>query len=161
YSGGENEYHGVGGPVSVLELPSPTPISQAFMQSCIDQGFQGPEDVNAARQEDAVGYCQSTTTKSLARASTAVAYIHPIMNRPNFTLKTDALVTRVLFEGDRAVGVEYLEGGVLCQATASCEVVTSCGGFNMPKLLLLSGVGPAEHLKSLDIPVVVDLPGVG
>jgi choline dehydrogenase len=161
YSGGENEYHGAGGPLSVLELPSPTPASQAFMQSAIEHGFKGPEDVNGAHQENAVGYCQSTTTPSLARASTAVAYIHPIMERPNFTLKTDVLVTRVLFEGDRAVGVEYVEGGTVRQATASCEVITSCGGFNMPKLLMLSGVGPAEHLKSLDIPVVADLPGVG
>jgi choline dehydrogenase len=108
YSGGENEYHGAGGPLSVIDLPAPTPVSQAFMQSCIDQGFKGPADVNGEQQENAVGYCQSTTTPDLARASTAVAYIHPIMGRKNFTLNTNALVTRVLFEGKRAVGVEYI-----------------------------------------------------
>jgi choline dehydrogenase len=161
YSGGENEYHGVGGPVSVLELPNPTPISQAFLQAAVDHGFNGPADVNGAQQENSVGFCQSTTTPDLARASTAVAYIHPIMDRSNFTLKTDVLSTRVLFEGTKAVGVEYLENGNPVQARANAEVIVSCGGFNTPKLLQLSGVGPADHLKSHDIPVVADVPGVG
>jgi choline dehydrogenase len=161
YSEGENEYHGADGPVSVIELPSPTPISQTFMQTAIDHGFMGPADLNAAQQENAVGYCQSTTTHDLARASTAVAYIHPIMDRRNFTLKTSVQVTRVLFEGNRAVGVEYLDEGVARQARASSEVIISCGGFNTPKLLMLSGIGPADHLKSHGISVVADLPGVG
>jgi choline dehydrogenase len=161
YSGGENEYHGAGGPVSVIELPSPTPISQAFMQSAINQGFKGPVDLNGAQQENSVGYCQSTTTPDLARASTAVAYIHPIINRPNFTLKTSAQVTRVLFDGNWAVGVEYLDEGVVRQARASSEVIVSCGGFNTPKLLMLSGIGPADHLQSHGITVVADVPAVG
>ena len=161
YSGGENEFHGAGGPLSVIDLPAPTPASQAFMQSAIDYGFKGPVDLNGAQQENAVGYCQSTTTRDLARASTAVAYIHPIMSRPNFTLKTNMHVTRVLFEGTQAVGVEYLEGGNLRQVRASSEVIASTGGFNMPKLLMQSGIGPADHLRSYGIPVVVDLPGVG
>lgn len=163
YSGGENEYHGAGGPVSVIELPSPTPISQAFMQNAIDQGFKGPTDVNGAQQENAVGYCQSTTTLDLARASTAVAYIHPTMDRPNFRLNVSVQeqVTRVLFEGNRAVGVEYLDDGTVRQARASSEVIISCGAFNTPKLLMLSGIGPADHLQSHGIPVMADLPGVG
>jgi choline dehydrogenase len=144
YSGGENEFHSAGGPLSVIDLPAPTPVSQAFMQSAIDYGFKGPVDLNGAQQENAVGYCQSTTTRDLARASTAVAYIHPIMSRPNFTLKTNMHVTRVLFEGTQAVGVEYLEGGNLRQARASSEVIASTGGFNMPKLLMQSGIGPDE-----------------
>jgi choline dehydrogenase len=161
YSAGENEYHGVGGPLEVLELPSPTPISQAFLQSAVHHGFKGPQDVNGAQQEDAVGFCQSTTTDELARASTPIAYLDPIADRTNFTLKTKVLVTRVLFDGTRAIGVEYLEDGKLCQARASAEVITSVGGFNQPKLLQLSGVGPAKHLEKHGIPVVVDLPGVG
>ena len=161
YSGGESEYHGVGGPVSVIDLPEPTPVSQAFMQAGIDHGFKGPVDVNAAIQEDAISYCQSTTTHDLHRASTAVAYVHPIVDRPNFTLKTEAMVTRILFEGTRAVGVEYVEGGQTKQARANEEVVCSFGGFNEPKMLMLSGIGPADRLKSLGIPVVADLPGVG
>lgn len=161
YSGGENAFHGVGGPLSVIELPAPTAASRAFMQAAIDYGFKGPVDVNGEQQENAVGYCQSTTTPGLARASTAVAYIHPIMGRKNFTLKTNVLATRLLFEKDRAVGVEYLEDGQTRRARAEIEVVATAGAFNMPKLLLQSGIGPAEHLKSLGIPVVADLPGVG
>ncbi|MHB8620810.1 MAG: GMC family oxidoreductase, partial [Chloroflexota bacterium] len=161
YSGGASRYHGVGGPVSVIDLPSPTPVSQAFMQAAIDHGFKGPVDVNGEQQEEAVSYCQSTTSRDLHRASTAVSYIHPIMDRENFTLATNALVTRVLFEGTRAVGVEYIEDGRTRQARASSEVICSFGGFNEPKLLMQSGIGPADHLRSLGIPVVSDLPGVG
>lgn len=161
YSGGENDYHGAGGPLSVIELPSPTPASQAFMQSAVDHGFKGPADLNGVQQENAVGYCQSTTTPDLARASTAIAYLDPIMGQSNFTQKTNAQATRVLFEGNRAVGVEYLEDGVIRQARASSEVIVSCGGFNTPRLLMLSGIGPADHLRSHDLPVVGDLPGVG
>jgi choline dehydrogenase len=161
YSGGENAYHGAGGPVSVIELPAPTPVSQAFMQAAIDHGFAGPADVNGEQQENAVGYCQSTTTRDLERASTAVAYIHPIMERKNFTLKTNVQATRVLFEGNRAVGVEYLEDGATRNARATSEVIVCGGGFNTPKLLQLSGIGPADHLRSHGIPVVADLPGVG
>jgi choline dehydrogenase len=151
----------VNGPLSVIDLPAPTPVSQAFMQSCIEQGFKGPADVNGEQQENAVGYCQSTTTRDLARSSTAVAYIHPIMGRKNFTLNTNALVTRVLFEGKRAVGVEYIQDGQVRQARANREVICSLGAFNEPKVLMQSGIGPADHLRSVGVPVVADLPGVG
>jgi choline dehydrogenase len=161
YSGGANEYHGVGGPLSVIDLPQPTEASQAFMQACIDYGFKGPVDVNAEQQENAVSYCQSTTTPQLARASTAVAYIHPVLNRPNLTVTTEAQATRLLFEGKRAVGVEYVKDGQTQQAHASTEVIVTAGAFNGPKLLLQSGIGPADQLKALGIPVVADLPGVG
>ena len=161
YSGGANEYHGVGGPLSVIDLPAPTAVSQAFMQAAIDYGFKGPVDVNAEQQENAVGFCQSTTTPQLARASTAVAYIHPILDRKNLMVTTNALVTKILFEGKRAVGVEYLLDGQTQQVRANAEVIATAGAFNMPKLLLQSGIGPADQLKSLGIPVVSDLPGVG
>lgn len=162
YNGPDSEYHGKGGPVSVIDLPSPTPIAQAFMQSAIDHGFNGPADVNGAKQENSVAYCQSTTTPELERASTAVAYIKPIRGvRKNFTLETEAQVTRILFEGTRAVGVEYVQNGQTKQARASSEVICSFGGFNEPKMLMQSGIGPADHLKQMGIPVVADLPGVG
>ena len=161
YSGGESQYHGVGGPLSVIDLPNPTPISQAFLQACVDNGFAGPSDLNGARQENAVGFCQSTTTRDLARASTAVAYIHPIMSRPNLAVKTNVTVTRLLFERTRAVGIEFIEDGQVRQARADAEVIASFGGFNEPKMLMLSGIGPADRIKSLGIPVVADLPGVG
>jgi choline dehydrogenase len=162
YSGsGDSAYHGTGGPMPVMDLPDPTPISRAFMQACIDHGFKGPGDLNGADQGNVVAYCQSNTTKDLNRASTAVSYIHPIMDRKNFTLQTNAHVTRILFEGTRAVGVEYVQEGQTKTARATSEVVASAGAFNEPKLLMLSGIGPADHLRSLGIPVVVDLPGVG
>jgi choline dehydrogenase len=83
------------------------------------------------------------------------------MGRANLAVKTNVVVRRVIFEGTRAVGVEYMEDGRIFQVRAEAEVITSAGGFNEPKLLQLSGVGPASHLESLGIPVVVDLPGVG
>jgi len=160
FSGGESEYHGVGGPLSVIELPAPSPISQAFRQAAVDHGFKAT-DVNGEQQENAVSFCQSTTTRELARASTSVAYIHPIMNRPNFTLLTDSMVTRVLFDGTRATGVEYQANGSTRRVRASSEVIVSAGGFNTPKLLQLSGIGPADHLRKMGVPVVADVPGVG
>ncbi|MGH8009992.1 MAG: choline dehydrogenase, partial [Candidatus Binatia bacterium] len=92
-------------------------------QSAIDYGFKGPVDLNGAQQETAIGYCQSTTTPDLARASTAIAYLDPIMGQPNFTQKTNTQATRVLFEGNQAVGVEYVEDGSVRQARASSEVI--------------------------------------
>jgi choline dehydrogenase len=161
YTGeGSSEYHGKDGPMEVMDLPNPTPVSQAFLQACVDHGFK-KGDHNGAQQENVVAYCQSTTTKDLARASTAVEYVHPIMNRKNFTLKTNSMVTKILFEGKRAVGVEYIENGEKKTARASSEVISCFGGFNQPKMLMLSGIGPADKLKSLGIPVVSDLPGVG
>jgi choline dehydrogenase len=98
---------------------------------------------------------------SLTRASTAIRYIHPIIGQPNFTLRTEALTTRVLIEHGRAIGVEYLDSTGLHRVRATSEVIISAGAYNTPKLLMLSGVGPAEHLRSFGIPVVVNLPGVG
>lgn len=162
YSGGANAYHGAGGPVSVIDLPEPTPIARAFVQSAVDAGFKGPLDVNATdRQTGTVGYCQSTTTPGLTRASTAAAYVHPIMRRPGFTLRTGVHVRRIRFEGRRARGVEYVEDGVVRRADAAREVIVCAGALNTPKLLMLSGIGPGAHLRSLGIDVVADLPGVG
>lgn len=162
YEGGESEYHGVGGPVSIRELPNPTPAAQAFVQACVELGYKGPPwDFNGAVQEGAGMFTQSTTTRQGTRASTAVAYIHPIRDRRNLTVETNAFTTRVLMEGDQAVGVEYIQGGTSHKVGASTEVIVSAGAFLSPKLLMLSGIGPADHLRSHGVPVVVDLPGVG
>jgi choline dehydrogenase len=160
FSGGASEYHGADGPMTVIELPDPTPISRAFKQACVDYGF-ADTDVNGAQQENAVDFCQSTTTPDLHRASTAVAYLHPVTDRPNLTVKTGATITRILFEGTRAVGVEFVEDGQVNQARADSEVISCLGGFNEPRMLQLSGIGPADHLRSHGIDVVADLPGVG
>lgn len=164
YEGGESEYHGAGGPVHIINLPDPTPAAQTFIEGAIEVGFKGmPWDFNAVQQEGAAAFTQSTTTKDGKRASTAVCYIRPILNRPNFSLKTRAQATRVLLEGTTAVGIEYLDHttNTSHQVRATSEVILSAGPFQSPKLLMLSGIGPAAHLKSFDIPVVIDLPGVG
>ncbi len=162
YQGPPSEYHGVGGPVTIMDLPKPSPVSRAFVQAAVDVlGLKGPAHLNGAQQENAAGFSQSTTTKDMRRASAPVCYIHPILDRPNFALKTRALATRVLFDGNKAVGVEYLQDGKTYRANANAEVIVSAGAFGSPKLLMLSGVGPADHLRSHGIQVVADLPGVG
>ena len=162
YVGEPSEYHGVGGPMPVMPLPSPSPVSQALVAAAKEVlGCHGPVDLNGADKENVAGYTQSTTTRNMERASTAVAYIDPIRDQPNFTLETRAFATRVLIEGNRAVGVEYLQDGQTHQARADKEVIVAAGAFGSPKLLMLSGIGPADHLQSLGISVVSDLPGVG
>lgn len=163
YKGKPSEWRGVGGPLTVIDLPKDrrTQAAEAFVEAAVELGFQGNWDFNGPQQEGGAGFIQSSTTVDFKRDSASVAYVDPIMNRPNFTLQTGASTTRILFEGKRAVGVEYRQNGSTQQARASAEVIVSAGALNSPKLLLLSGIGPAKHLRSHDIPVVVDLPGVG
>lgn len=163
YKGPPSELRGVGGPLPVIDLPKDrrTLAAEVFVEAAVEMGFQGNWDFNGSQQEGGAGFVQSSTTEDFKRASATVAYVDPIMNRPNFTLQTGASTTRLLFEGNRAVGVEYRQNGRTQQARASAEVIISAGALNSPKLLLLSGIGPAEHLRSHNIPVVVDLPGVG
>ena len=162
FLGEPNEYHGVGGPMPVMPLPAPSPVSQALVQAAQDVlGCEGPVDLNGPRQENVAGFTQSTTTRNMERASTAVAYINPIREQQNFTLEIRAQATRVLIENGRAVGIEYAQNGQTHQARANKEVIVAAGAFGSPKLLMLSGIGPADHLRSLGIDVVSDLPGVG
>ncbi|MDJ0796489.1 MAG: GMC family oxidoreductase N-terminal domain-containing protein [Calothrix sp. MO_167.B12] len=162
YEGGASEFHGVGGPLSVINYANPAPVSQAFVNAAMELGYQGNNwDFNGERQEDGAGFYQSTRTRNNQRCSTAVAFLNPILERSNFTVQTKALVTRLLISKGRVVGVEYTQDGTLHQVKAESEVIVSCGSFDSPRLLMLSGIGEANHLKSLDIPVAVDLPGVG
>ena len=161
YTGGGSAERGAGGPVPIMDLPSPSPVAQTFVDSAKSLGFNGPVDVNSVPQDKVVGYCQSTTTPELTRASTAACYVHPALSRPNLAVLTGALVSRVLFEGTTAVGAEFTVDGRVSRARAAREVIVSAGAFNTPKLLMLSGIGPAEHLRACDIDVVADLPGVG
>ena len=104
---------------------------------------------------------RQTATQRGERCSAATAFLHPIINRPELTLISKAKVTRLLFEGDRAVGVEYSVHGSLHQAYAAAEVILTAGVYATPRLLMLSGIGPAAHLAEHGIPVRVDLAGVG
>ena len=155
---GASEFHGVGGPQAVTDLPDRHELADAFIESAAALGVPRNDDFNGARQEGA-GYYQATARNG-RRCSTAVGYLRPAEKRPNLQVETNALATRVLFEGLRATGVEYLQGGQKRTVRAK-EVILSGGSFNSPQLLQLSGVGPAERLRDLGIPVVLDAPAVG
>jgi choline dehydrogenase len=156
---GASEYHGVDGELSVTDLISPTRISQRFVEASVAMGYQNNPDFNGMHQEGTGLY--QMTIKDGKRHSTAAAFLVPILDRPNLTTITAALVTRLLFDGTRAVGVEYMHEGTLHQVRVNREVILSAGAFDSPKLLMLSGIGNQEYLESLGISVVVDLPGVG
>jgi choline dehydrogenase len=156
---GASEYHNVGGLQSVSDLRTVHPLSNAFVQACEENGIPRNRDFNGESQEGA-GLFQVTQRRG-KRMSTAAAFLKPALTRPNLTVLTGAYTTRILFTGNRAVGVSYLRDGKTEEARASREVLLCGGAINSPQLLLLSGVGRAEQLQALGIDVVNDLPGVG
>lgn len=156
---GANAYHGVDGELSVTDLVSPAVVSQRFVDACVAMGYDYNPDFNGMQQSGTGLY--QVTIKDGFRHSAAAAFLLPILQRPNLTITTGALVTRLLFEETRAVGVEYLHEGMLHQVRVNQEVILSAGAFESPKLLLQSGIGNAEYLQGLGISVVADLPGVG
>jgi choline dehydrogenase len=156
---GAGALHGVGGPLSVSEDRAPNPITDAFLQACEQAGLTANEDFNGAAQ-DGFGRYQRTQRDG-RRCSAAVAYLHPAMARPNLTVETYLHVHRVLFDGDRAVGVQGARLGEAHELRAARETIVCGGAYNSPHLLMLSGVGPGALLGMLRIPVVAELPGVG
>jgi choline dehydrogenase len=156
---GADDFHGSGGPLPVSNLGHPDPISAAFIEAAVEAGIPRNPDFNGASQEGA-GFFQ-TTTKGGRRASAAVAYLRPAKSRGNLHVETSALAEKILFEGRRAVGVQYRQAGASRVARARKEVLVSGGAFNSPQLLQLSGVGPAELLRQHGIEVVLDAQGVG
>jgi len=156
---GGSEYHGTGGPRNVADHQSPNVLSEAFVEAGQAVGLPHNGDFNAGRQAG-VGLYQ-VTQKDGARHSAADAYLKPVLDRSNLTAVTGAQVTRVRFDGQEAVGVEYVRNGSEETVDASDEVILSAGAINSPQLLMLSGVGPAQHLTAHDISVVNELPGVG
>jgi choline dehydrogenase len=135
------------------------PICEGFIAATTQLGFPRNDDFNGASQ-DGVGYHQ-TTTRNGKRCSTAVGYLRPAMQRANLKVVTGALTEKILFEGRRAVGVTFRQHGGLCTARAAREVILCGGAVNSPQLLMLSGIGPQQHLAGFGIPVVHHLPGVG
>src|SRR5277367_2135120 len=156
---GASELHGVGGPLPVSEGRSNSKISRAFVDAGVQAGLERNEDFNGP-QQDGVGMYQVTQRNGM-RASTAVAYLHPVMERANLTVMPYMQVERVLFEGTRAVGVQASQLGQAQELRAEREVILSAGAYNSPQLLMLSGVGPADHLTLREIEVVLDSPMVG
>ena len=157
-SRGADAWHGVGGPLAVSDLPDRHELANAFIDSAASLGIPRNGDFNGAQQEG-TGYYQATTRNG-RRSSTATGYLRAAEKRTNLRVETHALATRVLFEGVRAAGIEYLQHGK-SQTAKAREVILAGGAFNSPQLLQLSGVGPAALLQELGIPVVLDAPGVG
>ena len=157
---GESEWHAVGGPLPVSEQRSGLPLGSAWTEAGAEAGLTRNDDFNGAEQ-DGVGMYQVTQREGM-RASAAVAYLHPAMaTRPNLTVMPFMHVNRVLFEGTRAVGVEATQLGEARELRAEREVILSGGTFNSPQLLMLSGVGPAEHLAMREVELLLDQPAVG
>jgi choline dehydrogenase len=156
---GGDALHGVGGPLAVSNVCEPHPLCEAFIAAAQQAGFPRNDDFNGPTQEGA-GYFQ-LTARNGRRCSTAVGYLRQARRRPNLAIVSNALASRILFAGRRAVGVEYRHGGVMRTAHADGEVIIAGGAFNSPQLLQLSGLGPAALLSSLGIDVIADMPGVG
>ena len=156
---GTDELHGGDGPLAVSNARDQHPLALAFVDAAVQCGYPRNDDFNGRTQEGAGLY--QTTTRGGMRCSTAKGYLKPAAGRANLRVVTDALTTRVLFEGRRATGIEYSVGGKPRTARAARETVLSSGAYNSPQLLQLSGVGPAPLLQSFGIPIVADMPGVG
>src|SRR5207248_122624 len=153
---GASELHGAGGPLRVSEGRAHHKTCRAFIEAAIEAGLEANDDFNGP-QQDGVGWYQVTQRDGM-RCSAAVAYLYPTMERPNLTVETDAHVTRVLLDGDRAVGVEVDQRNELREIKAGREVILSAGTYQSPQLLLLSGVGPASELELVGIQPVHELP---
>jgi choline dehydrogenase len=154
-----DDFHGQGGPLNVAERPYTNPLSQIFVAAAQQAGIPLNPDFNGAVQAGC-GLFQ-VTQKNGARCSAAAAYLHPAESRPNLTIVTKALATRVAVEHGRAVALDYMQGRKRRTVRARREIVLAGGAFNSPQLLLLSGIGPADELRAVGIAVAHDLPGVG
>lgn len=156
---GADALHGASGPLHVSDLCDPNPLAQAFVRAGVQAGHAHNRDFNGASQEG-VGLYQ-VTHRNGERCSAAKAYLTPVRSRSNLEVITGAQVLRVLMEERRAVGVEYVQGGQVRQLRCTREVLLCAGSLQSPQLLMLSGIGPGEHLQQLGIDVVHHLSGVG
>jgi choline dehydrogenase len=156
---GANDYHGADGPLAVSDSELQFKISKVFVEGAEQAGMPMNDDFNGERYEGFGPY--QFTIANGRRCSTAVAYLHPVMNRHNLTVMTEADVLAVEFDGKRAIGVTVEHKGGRSSIKAAREVIVSAGSYNTPKLLMLSGVGDPDELKEHGIGVVHALPGVG
>jgi choline dehydrogenase len=156
---GADRFHGAGGPLPVCDGRSRNPVSQAFLDAAAARGLPVNPDFNGAEQ-DGVGWYQ-LTQRGGARASAAVAYLHPVLDRPNLTVEPYVHALAILFEGERAVGVRGARLNEVLEFRAESEVIVACGSYNSPQLLMLSGLGRPQELEQLQIEVVAEVPQVG
>jgi choline dehydrogenase len=155
----DDPYRGHDGPLALERGPATNPLFEAFFAAGEQAGYPRTSDVNGYQQEGFAKFDRNI--RRGRRLSAARAYLHPIMNRPNLDVRTRAFVNRVLFDGNRAVGVEYVAGRGAPERVTAGTVVLCGGAFNTPQLLQLSGIGNASELSALGVDVVRDLPGVG
>ncbi len=153
-------HHGRGGPQHVTDIsPYVHPVCHSFIETAQTLGYPATSDFNGGNPEG-VGYYQ-INTRGGWRASTANAFLRPAQKRKALTVKTNALATRILFDEQRATGIAYIRKGTSCEAKARREVILAGGAINSPQLLMLSGIGDAEHLKSVGITPLIDAKAVG
>jgi choline dehydrogenase len=157
--GRDEELRGIDGPMRIEPIADRHPVAVDCLAAFIECGYPVTDDLNGAQAEGACWYDRNIADGK--RQSAADAYLLPAMNRPNLTVRTDALVTRLLFTGDRCIGLEYVHGGQVQTVEADGEVILTAGAIGSPQLLQLSGIGPADELRAHDIAVVADLAGVG
>jgi choline dehydrogenase len=160
YEPGCGEFHGAGGGLNISRPELANKVSEATLAACQQAGLAFMEDPNSGSNEEGVGWVP-TSIKDGRRCSAAVAFLHPAMRRKNLVVETKALATRILFEGRRAIGIEYLQHGVLRQAEAAGELILAGGSVNSPQLLELSGIGRGDVLNAAGVPVLHELRGVG
>jgi choline dehydrogenase len=160
WEGGANEWRGVGGPVHISRPHDPHPTARAVIEAAGQMGLPILDDMNGPMR-DGAGYLNMNIAPDGTRVSAARAFLHPNLDRPNLTLLLDANVTRVLFDGDRASGVEIADADGARTVSAAREVILSTGTIHTAQLLMLSGIGEASALKALGIDTVADLHGVG
>jgi choline dehydrogenase len=156
---GADDFHGTGGPLAVSDMRASHELHDAFIAAAQEAGYKANPDFNGAEQEGVGTY--QLTVRGLRRASTAVTYLRPAMKRPNLKVEVRALAQRVIFDGKRAIGLEYRQNGEVRRARARREVLLAGGSLQSPQLLQLSGVGPAALLREHGIDLVHELPGVG
>lgn len=154
-----DRFHGTNGPLTVSSFPSGHPLVERYYAAAEEIGLPFNPDFNGAEQ-DGFGPMQATIGEGM-RYSAAAAYLHPARSRPNLTVATHALATRLIIERERAIGVGYYRLGALEHAYAGSEIIVCAGALRSPQLLMLSGIGPTRELESQGISVVEDLPGVG
>ena len=159
YEGGESEFRGVGGPLNVSPLRSPHHLTEKFLEACENAGMKRVLDYNSPPQEG-IGLVQGSIKRGW-RFSASRAYLWPAKNRQNLEIVTESFVTRVNFDGLKAIGVEFERGNEKQSASANKGIILSGVTFGSPHLLMLAGIGPASHLKEHNINTVLDLPGVG
>ena len=157
---GADENHATGGPLNVADQRDPNVLSKTFIKAAVEAGYPARDDFNAGTDQEGFGLYQ-VTQKGGFRASSAGAFLHPVLERDNIAIQAEAYVQSLIVENARCVGVRFKAGNDVLEVKADAEVILSAGAYGSPQILMLSGIGPSAELEALGITVVHDLPGVG